>query len=79
MRGPSYLDTDAPRALPEDGHAARVSPELGDVSTDPLQGQVLVTQTHVAAVNGIFSCNAVFIQKGSYLTSLFPNERNPRA
>ena len=79
---PGYLDTDAPRALPEDGHSARVSPELVNVGADPLQGQVLVTQTHVAAVNGIFICLQCilnYVEEGSYLTSLFPNERNPRA
>ena len=47
---PGYLDTDAPRALPEDGHSPRVSTKLVNVGADPLQSQVLVTQTHVTAV-----------------------------
>ena len=47
---PGYLDTDAPRALPEDCHTPGVSTELVNVGADPLQSQVLVTQTHVAAV-----------------------------
>ena len=79
LERPRYLDTDAPRALPEDGHTARVSPELVNVGADPLQGQVLVTQAHVAARNEIFmKCNVLFKNK-FYLTSLFPKERNPRA